>query len=353
MIAPPGFLATPVGEHLSDLVREAFEQAGPGESDSPAAERFGPYRVTGEIGRGGMGMVYEAERADRTYDRRVAIKTVRFARAGGRLANEFEAERRILAGLEHENISRLYDAGTTPDDIPYFVMELVEGRRIDVYCDEENLSVDERLALFERVCEAVEYAHGKLIVHGDIKPGNILVTDDGVPKLLDFGVARLLESAEPDRGPVGADRPAPAPAMTPEYASPEQLRGEPVTTASDVYALVGLGQLLVEQARSDECETPLREALALRETALDPEHPSVMSTRGWLGLCLVESGDRTSSDPARRNEGLSLLEGFPPWRRAGGRRTNSRRGFGERWIESPDPARQSPPSVVEYCSDRK
>lgn len=275
MIAPSRFLATPVGEHLSDLVREAFEQSGSSESDTAAAERFGPYRVTGEIGRGGMGMVYEAERADRTYDRRVAIKTVRFARAGGRLADEFEAERRILAGLEHENIARLYDAGTTPDGIPYFVMELVEGRRIDVYCDEEDLSIDERLALFERVCEAVEYAHGKLIVHGDIKPGNILVTADGVPKLLDFGVARLLESAEPDGEPTGADvagADAHAVAMTPEYASPEQLRGEPVTTAADVYAL---GILLYVLLAGRHPYPPVRRtraavARAIREAAIAP-----------------------------------------------------------------------------------
>ncbi|MFW6078581.1 MAG: tetratricopeptide repeat protein [Gemmatimonadota bacterium] len=273
MIAPPRFLATPVGEHLSDLVREAFEQAGVDGPDTAGVERFGPYRITGEIGRGGMGMVYEAERADRTYDRRVAIKTVRFARAGGRLADEFEAERRILAGLEHENIARLYDAGTTPDGIPYFVMELVEGRRIDVYCDEEDLSVDERLALFERMCEAVEYAHGKLVVHGDIKPGNILVTAGGVPKLLDFGVAHLLESAEPDRDAAGAsEADTPALAMTPEYASPEQLRGEPVTTAADVYALGILLYVLLAGRHPYPPVRRTREAVerAIRETTIGP-----------------------------------------------------------------------------------
>lgn len=283
MIAPAGFLATPVGEHLPELVRGAFDRAEAGltgGSTRPLGTdggggRFGPYRVTDEIGRGGMGRIYEAERADRTYDRRVAIKTVRFAGAGGRLADGFEAERRILAGLEHQNIARLYDAGTTPDGVPYFVMELVEGRRIDVYCEEEELSVDERLALFDRVCEAVEYAHGKLIVHGDIKPGNILVTDDGVPKLLDFGVARLLDPA----GGPGDDRPgdddAGAPrllAMTPEYASPEQLRGEPASTAADVYAL---GILLYVLLVGRHPYPPVRRTRAevervIRETTIDP-----------------------------------------------------------------------------------
>lgn len=276
MIAPPGFLATPVGEHLPELMRTAFERA---EAGLPGGEgnRFGPYRVTGEIGRGGMGRVYEAERADRTYDRRVAIKTVRFAGASGRLADGFEAERRILAGLEHENIARLYDAGTTPDGIPYFVMELVEGRRIDVYCEEEGLSVDERLALFDRVCGAVEYAHGKLTVHGDIKPGNIMVTEDGVPKLLDFGVARLLEaegeSVPADRdGDRGANGGSTLLAMTPEYASPEQLRGASASTASDVYAL---GILLYVLLAGRHPYPPVRRTRAevervIRETTIAP-----------------------------------------------------------------------------------
>ncbi len=298
MIAPVDFLATPVGEHLPELVRGAFDRAEAGlatrgdpdarsietaaTADTGVADgRFGPYRVTGEIGRGGMGRVYEAERADRTYDRRVAIKTVRFAGGGG-LAEGFEAERRILAGLEHQNVARLYDAGTTPDGVPYFVMELVEGRRIDVYCEEEKLSVGERLALFDRVCGAVEYAHGRLIVHGDIKPGNILVTDDGVPKLLDFGVARLLEpEADGQRGPGNGGRESPPAngsggpallALTPEYASPEQLRGAPASTAADVYAL---GILLYVLLAGRHPYPPVRRTRAevervIRETTIAP-----------------------------------------------------------------------------------
>lgn len=266
MNAPDIFLATPVDGHLPELVRRAFTdpEAGlgsaagsadgePGTPEGGDGRQFGPYRVIREIGRGGMGTVYEAERADRRYDRRVAIKTVAFA-PGGVLARRFEDERRILAELEHPNIARLYDAGATPEGVPYLVMEFVEGRRIDVYCDENGLSVEERLELFDRVCYAVEYAHGKLVVHRDLKPGNILVTDEGVPKLLDFGVARLLDPGPDARtgagaggGPTGAAEPTLTGfrAMTPEYASPEQLRGEPVTTAADVYALGVLLYLLL------------------------------------------------------------------------------------------------------------
>jgi tetratricopeptide (TPR) repeat protein len=195
--------------------------------------RFGPYRVIRELGRGGMGTVFLAERADDRYQRTVAIKLVRTF-AGESLERRFQKEQRILASLEHPSIARLYDAGTTPQGQPFLVMEHVRGSPIDAYCEERGLSVEDRLRLFDRVCRAVEFAHGRLIVHRDLKPSNILVTDEGVPKLLDFGVARLLEVDEDtDSSPttVGAR------AMTPEYASPEQLRGDPVSTSTDVWAL--------------------------------------------------------------------------------------------------------------------
>lgn len=256
MIGPAEFLASPVGEHLPELVQDALGPAA--DVGAPAAVgasgdgrlppdhgQFGPYRVTREIGRGGMGMVYEAERADHRYDRRVAIKTVAFPVPGGLLARRFEEERRILAGLEHPSIARLYDAGTTPEGVPYLVMEYVEGRRIDSYCDEEGLSVEERLELLDRVCAAVEYAHGRLVVHRDLKPGNILVTDDGIPKLLDFGVARLLDPSPEGGAGATAATTIGARALTPEYASPEQLRGEPVTTSADIYALGVLSYVLL------------------------------------------------------------------------------------------------------------
>ena len=246
MIHPAEFLATPVGAHLPELVLGALRPPtdggdvpeGPSAGEVPPDDgRFGPYRITRVVGRGGMGTVYEAERADRRYERRVAIKTVAFPAPGGLLARRFEEERRILAGLEHPNIARLYDAGATPEGVPYLVMEYVEGRRIDTYCSENGLSLDERLALFDRVCEAVEYAHGRLVVHRDLKPGNILVTADGIPKLLDFGVARLLDPESIGRSDAAEATTTGFRALTPEYASPEQLRGEPVTTSADVYAL--------------------------------------------------------------------------------------------------------------------
>ena len=203
------------------------------EGDPSEGLRFGPYRVIRELGRGGMGTVYLAERADDRYQRTVAIKLVRTL-AGESLERRFQKEQRILASLEHPSIARLYDAGTTAQGQPFLVMEHVRGSPIDAYCEERGLSVEDRLRLFDRVCRAVEFAHGRLIVHRDLKPSNILVTDEGVPKLLDFGVARLLavdEDADSSPTTVGAR------AMTPEDASPEQLRGDPVSTSTDVWAL--------------------------------------------------------------------------------------------------------------------
>jgi serine/threonine-protein kinase len=207
-------------------------------SDAPP-ERLGAYRVVREIGRGGMGVVYEAERDDGQFLRRVAIKVLR-AGHDPALRQRVLAERQILASLAHSDIARLLDGGVTPDGRPYLVMEHVEGFPVDVFCDRMRLSIPERLQLFILIARAVAYAHRNLVVHRDLKPSNILVTADGNVKLLDFGVAKLLNPALvgvtshtlPDRL-----------AFTPEYASPEQLRGEALTTVSDVYAL---GVLLYE-----------------------------------------------------------------------------------------------------------
>jgi serine/threonine-protein kinase len=193
-------------------------------------QRVGPYEVVREIGRGGMGAVYLAVRADEDFDQRVALKLVGLGSAG-EIVRRFRAERQILAHLDHPNIAKLLDGGTAEDGRPYFVMEYVEGRPIDEYAG--KLPLRERLALFREVCAAVHFAHQNLVVHRDLKPGNILVTGDGVPKLLDFGIAKLLEPGGTDPGlsELGL-RP-----MTLRYASPEQVRGEPITTASDVYSL--------------------------------------------------------------------------------------------------------------------
>ena len=206
------------------------------DSLEPAADRWsgrqiGAYVVIGLLGRGGMGEVYRARRADAQYEKEVAIKIVRSGFETRDILDRFRVERQILASLEHPNIARLLDGGTSSDGLPYLVMELVEGERIDVYCDRERLSVDARLRLFQQVCAAVQFAHQRLVIHRDLKTSNILVTRDGAPKLLDFGVAKLLRSAD------AATETTLFRPLTPAYASPEQIRGEPLTTASDVFSL--------------------------------------------------------------------------------------------------------------------
>jgi serine/threonine protein kinase len=197
--------------------------------------RVGAYVIVEEIGAGGMGEVYRAYRADDEYRMEVAIKLVRTGRDSDSVIRRFRNERQILASLEHPNIARLLDGGTIADGSPYFVMELIAGQPIDEYCDDHRLTVSERLKLFLPVCTAVQYAHQHLIIHRDIKPNNILVTHEGVPKLLDFGIAKILDPAaadvqlEPTQTIVRA--------LTPGYASPEQVGGGTITTASDVYSL--------------------------------------------------------------------------------------------------------------------
>jgi eukaryotic-like serine/threonine-protein kinase len=208
--------------------------------DAPAGQVIGRYRLVREIGRGGTGTVYLAKRDDGTFEQLVAVKLLRRGLDTDDVLARFRAERQILASLSHPSIARLQDGGAAADGRPYLVMELVEGKPITAYCDEEGLTVDERLALFERVAGAVQYAHRNLIVHRDLKPSNILVTADGLPKLLDFGIAKLMDPLATDSRPLTSTGVRP---MTPAYASPEQVRGEPITTSSDVYQL---GLLLYE-----------------------------------------------------------------------------------------------------------
>ncbi len=234
---------------------------------SGAERRVGAYRILGEIGHGGMGTVYLAERADDQYRKRVAIKTIR-GFGSEDVLRRFRRERQVLAALEHPNIARLFDGGTTDDGLPYFVMEYVEGKPIDAFCDERRLPVRERLRIFRQVCAAVEHAHRNLVVHRDLKPGNILVDPQGTPKLLDFGIAKLLDLDVP------GDATATALAMTPQYASPEQTRGQPITTATDVYSLgVVLYELLTgHQPYGREARSSLELLRAVCEE--EPERPS-------------------------------------------------------------------------------
>jgi serine/threonine-protein kinase len=206
-----------------------------------AGERIGPWRIVRPIGQGGMGRVYFGERATGDYEQQVAIKVVSGGLANAEIVRRFHVERRILASLEHPGIARLLDGGTTEDGLPYFVMEYVEGSGILEYADRLRLGVRARIELFLEVCAAVEHAHQRLVVHRDIKPSNILVGADGRPKLLDFGIGKLLQSGEEGES---SDRTATRMRwLTPSYASPEQILGEPTTTATDVF---GLGLVLFE-----------------------------------------------------------------------------------------------------------
>lgn len=226
--------ADPPEEFLSDSALGASLTTPPVKQtdDDLDGERIGPYRVTQRRASGGMGTVYLASRADGQFEQQVAIKVVKRGMDTEEILSRFALERQTLAALQHPNIARLLDAGAMPNGRPYFVMEYVEGIAIDRYGDEQRLSIADRLRLFCVVCEAVRHAHQKLVVHRDLKPGNILVDRNGVPKLLDFGVSKVLVgTASTDVTAVEERR------FTPEYASPEQVAGQPLSTASDVYSL--------------------------------------------------------------------------------------------------------------------
>jgi serine/threonine protein kinase len=210
-------------------------------SASQIGQRIGPYEIVREIGRGGMGSVYQAVRIDDQYIRSVAIKFIAQGMDTADALARFRTERQILATLQHPNIAGLLDGGTTTDGRPYIVMEYIEGEPLLDYCRKRSLSVNERLELFCSLCSGVHHAHQMLVIHRDIKPGNVLVTAGGIPKLLDFGIAKLLTPELADTG-IETTKTV-LRRMTPQYASPEQIRGEGLTTATDIYSL---GVLLYE-----------------------------------------------------------------------------------------------------------
>ncbi|HWQ31514.1 MAG TPA: serine/threonine-protein kinase [Blastocatellia bacterium] len=252
------------------LSAESFDQSAL--RARAVGRRIGPYRLLREIGHGGMGTVYLAVRDDDAFQKQVAIKLVWPGWNRDEMLRRFLQERRILARLEHPHIARLLDGGTTGEGWPYVVMEYVDGVPVTAYCDEQRLTIAERLRLFCRICEAVEYAHQHKIIHRDLKPANLLVTADGTVKLLDFGIARLMD---PDVAPGSETQTLTGlRAMTPEYASPEQVRGEPVTIRSDVYSLgVLLYELLTGERPYQLSGYPLYEAVRIIcET--EPPRPS-------------------------------------------------------------------------------
>jgi len=254
---------------------------------SRIGEKIGPYRIKRLIGQGGMSTVYLATRADDEFQKRVALKLVKRGMDTDDILRRFRNERQILASLDHPNIARLMDGGTTPDGLPYFAMEYIEGTPIDQYCDLHRLPTVRRLELFLTVCSAVHYAHQNLVVHRDIKPANILVTESGEPKLLDFGIAKVLNPELFARTVelTGVGRGL----MTPEYASPEQVRGLAITTSSDVYSLgVLLYTLLtgrlpyrltnrgLQEIERVICDTdPIRPSLTVRRTEEVPTEEGV------------------------------------------------------------------------------
>jgi eukaryotic-like serine/threonine-protein kinase len=249
--------------------------------ESPPGGRLGPYRILRELGRGGMGVVYLAERADGQFQRRVAIKLVGTTDADDPVHQRFLAERQILAGLDHPNIARLLDGGITEDGRPYLALEYVEGLPITTYCDRHRLSIEERLRLFVDVCEAVQHAHQNLVIHRDLKPSNIMVTAAGQVRLLDFGIAKLLN-------PALSSAASPATridlrAMTPEYASPEQVRGDALTTASDIYSLGVLLYEILTGTRPYEIQSTSPAAIAAIVCERDPERPSTRVLRDTGG----------------------------------------------------------------------
>ncbi|MBL8214619.1 MAG: serine/threonine protein kinase [Bryobacterales bacterium] len=244
---------------FDDLGHQLRAESALPTEDSWENAALGPYRLRRELGRGGMGVVYLGERTESGFAQLVAIKVIRSGKESDYAQQRFLEERRILSRLRHDGIARLYDGGQTPWGSPYLVMEYVEGERLDEYCRKQNLDLRGRLKLFLQVCAAIRYAHGNLVIHRDLKPANVLVTAEGVPKLVDFGIARRLVE-EPSAGDAEPD---PLLALTPDYAAPEQLLGQPVTTQTDVW---GLGLILYELLCG---ERPFREGLG-RKAGTEP-----------------------------------------------------------------------------------
>ena len=282
--------------------------------DEPAAEgarvpeRAGPFRIVREIGAGGMGVVYLAEREGAEFQQRVALKLVRHAGASDAVRRRFLEERRILARLDHPHIAHLIDGGLTSDDQPYFAMELIEGEPIDAWARTRELTVDQRLDLFIVVCEAVQYAHEHLVIHRDLKPSNILVRSDGQLKLLDFGIAKILDPLAGDDA--DATRTAVL-ALTPDFAAPEQVRGLPVSTATDTYSLGVLLYLLLTGQRPYDARGKSPAEMERIICEVEPARPSIVAPeqqrrrlRGDLDLIVMKA---LHKEPARRYSSSSAL----------------------------------------------
>jgi len=294
---------------LDELSRERDALAvGPG-------GRVGSYRLVQELGRGGMGVVFEAHRDDDQYQKRVALKTISLGRDSELILRRFRQERQILARLEHRNIAGLHDGGITPSGQPFFAMEFVAGQPIDQYCQGKRLSVQERVKLFRQVTAAVQYAHQSLVIHRDLKPSNILVTDDGTVKLLDFGIAKVLRADEDEAGLTQAEG---AP-LTAAFASPEQVMGTAVTTATDGFSLGVVLYLLLAGTHPFNADTPGADEVRRRIREVVPAVPSSIPPHpdDWRGLRALSRSQRDDLDsivmmalrkePARRYSSVEQL----------------------------------------------
>ena len=315
------FLETP-GVAAAGAARAVEDALAP----DPAGRPLGPYRIVRELGHGGMGVVYLAERADAAFEKQVAVKVVRGGLAG-ESARRFRDERRILATLDHPNIARLLDGGTTGDGLPYLVMEYVDGMPVDAYCESAALGVAGRVQLFAQVCAAVQYAHQRLVIHRDLKPRNILVTADGTPKLLDFGIAKLVEPGPGDEQTRTGLR-----VLTLEGASPEQVRGDPLTVTSDVYSLgVLLYRLLTgrspygaERRTDTDLERAICEELPPKPSAVAPEdrRRPLRGELDWITLQALRkeperrysSVEHLADDLRRHLAGQPVAAGPDSWR---------------------------------------
>ncbi|GJM24319.1 MAG: hypothetical protein DHS20C16_07340 [Phycisphaerae bacterium] len=294
---------------LAPLDHDELQAAsGTARSVVTAGARIGRYEIDRLIATGGMGEVYLAKRADQAFEQQVAIKIIRQSIATVGMMQRFNRERQLLANLEHPNISRLLDGGATDDGLPYLVMEYISGKPITHHCNALNLTVKERLELFLTTCQAVQYAHQRLIVHRDIKPNNLLVTDDGQVKLLDFGISRFMDDGDLGEQPLTTITRSSA--LTPEYSSPEQVRGDTVTTSTDVYSLgVVLYEMLTGFRPYQLTDMPRYEAERVI-CEFDPMPPSIARSRsdspGPLstnGSAKLDAPTRTPSDQKRlRNQ---------------------------------------------------
>ena len=296
--------ATRIGQAVAAAIQLDVE--GPRIGD-----RLGAYRLAEVLGRGGLSTVYRAERADRQYQQSVAVKVIRIELDSQEMRDRFRQERQILAALDHPNIAKILDGGTSREGLPYFVMEHIAGLDLENYCKTKDLSLRARLVLFRELCSAVSYAHRQLIIHRDLKPPNILVTDDGVPKLLDFGIAKPLAGlASPAIAPTDPGRQL----LTPAFASPEQIAGEPLSTATDIYSLgvvlyrllTGRHPYVLDVASPGQAEAVIRDAQPIKPSlaVTDDRRRLASRLKGDLDTIVLQA---LHKDPERRYGSVQQL----------------------------------------------